>query len=52
MDKEILAIPDQYVFQIVLVIEAGLDVLGDEISQDVIKNLNEWCAEMKREQGA
>ena len=53
MSKEILAIPEESLGEVIYVIRAGLDsvlVLGnfDKVSHEVHKTLEKWCAEEER----
>jgi len=50
MAKEILAVPEDNLEEVIKVIRAGLDLLkrvpvGKEISEDTRRNLEKWCKE-------
>ena len=43
MSKEILAIKDEDIPEVVKVIRAGLRFLGDKVTQETQLALNRWC---------
>mgnify|MGYP001559791992 CR=1 FL=1 len=43
MAKEILAVPEDKLEEIIKVIRAGLHLLDKKISKDTKYNLEEWC---------
>ncbi len=45
MGKEVLAIPEEYLADVIRVLRAGLTV--EEVSEEVAEALNGWCDEME-----
>lgn len=45
MAKEILAIPEENLLEVIKVIRVGLSTLGGEVSEEVRQNLELWCNE-------
>ena len=47
MAKEILAVPEDHLMDVIEVIRAGLGALGDSVDAVVEFNLTKWCNEME-----
>ncbi len=47
MAKEILAVPEDHLMDVIEVIRTGLGALGDAVDAVVEFNLTKWCNEME-----
>jgi hypothetical protein len=45
MAKEILAIPEDYLQEVIDIIQCGMAHMKDKLSDGVIENLTRWCQE-------
>ena len=43
MAKEILAVPEENLKEVIKIIRAGLHLLDKKITKDTKENLEEWC---------
>ena len=49
MAKEILAIPEESLNEVIIVIRTGLSYVKDDISDETIEQLKHWCDKMEIE---
>lgn len=45
MAKEILAVPEGMLEEVIRVIRVGLDTLDDRVSDEVVELLSAWCSD-------